>query len=239
MGGKEAMDKIISNYIKYKFIFNNNKINHNSYNYQKLFRVIYGYTQNITKKDKKIYKYHRQGIIEDLPFIRPGRNCIILPINTEYKLINFFDNKIGAAHNFKEKDYYFVKYTIDKIEVNDLEIINCLEKYINNCNIISFDGKQDKLINELNKIINEPEYLNKFKKKNKDNLLDKLNNITSIDWFVKCKGKSDIVSGFLDKINLAKEKISTSLKSGLATDSVTQPKQTQQENNKLQEKQEN
>ena len=199
------MDKIISNYIKYKFIFNNN-IKHSSYLYQKVFRSIYGYTQNVTKKNKQVYQYYRKGVIEDLPYLRPGKNCLILPINTEHKLINFFNTGKSTTHNFREKGDYSIEYTIDKVEINDIEIIKCIEDFINNYYIISIDGNNNKLINELDLIINNSEYFSKYKKANRDNLINKLNNIVSSDWFVKCKNKSELILEFINKINIIKEK---------------------------------
>ena len=199
------MDKIISNYIKYKFTFNNN-IKHSSYLYQKVFRSIYGYTQNVTKKDKKIYQYHRKGVIEDIPYLRPGKNCIILPFNTEHKLINFFNTGKSTTHNFREKGNYSIEYTLDKVEINDTEIIKTLESFITNYFLVSVDGNNNKLINELDLIINNTEYYQKYKKSNKDNLISKLNNIISNDWFLKCKNKSEVLSDFYNKVNLVKER---------------------------------
>jgi len=198
------MNKILSNYIKYKFIFNNN-IKHSSYLYQKVFRSIYGYTQNVTKKDKQVYQYYRKGVIDDLPYLRPGKNCLILSLNTEHKLINFFNTGKSTTHNFKERGEYSIDYTIDKIEINDIEIINCLENYITNYNIISVNSKINKLINELDLIINEKDYFSKYKKANKDNLINKLNFIISIDWFIKCKNSSELIIDFYNKINKVKE----------------------------------
>ena len=35
--------------------------NHSDYNYQKYLEPIYGYTQNVTKGNGKVYIYHRPG----------------------------------------------------------------------------------------------------------------------------------------------------------------------------------
>lgn len=198
------MDKIISNYIKYKFTFNDN-IKHSSYLYQKMFRSIYGYTQNVTKKDKKTYWYHREGVLEDIPYIRPGKNSIIVPINTEHKIINFFNTGKSPTHNFKEKGEWSINYNIEKIEINQEDIIKTIDAFINSIIIISIDGKNTKIIDELNKIINDKDYASKFKKANKDNLVLKINNILKIDWIVKTKESSEKAKLLILLLNKAKE----------------------------------
>jgi hypothetical protein len=198
------MDKIISNYIKYKFLFKDD-IKHSSYLYQKVFRSIYGYTQNVTKKDKKTYLYHREGTLENTPYIRPGKNSIIVPINTEHNIINFFNTGKSTTHNFKEKGEWSIDYTIDKIEINDTDIIKAVENFIDNLNIVSIDGNKQKLSEELNKLIANSEYLSKYKKANKDNLLNKLKKIQEIDWINKVKEKSEKVNSFYNNINKIKE----------------------------------
>ncbi len=196
------MNKIQCSYIKYKFIFNNN-IKHSSYLYQKVFRSIYGYTQNVTKKDKKTYLYHRIGVLENIPYIRPGKNSVIIPLNTEHSLINFFNIGTTPTHHFREKGDWNINYSIEKIEINDIDIIRTIEKYIDSLVIISIDGNNKKLTDELNKIIEDTEYLYKYKKANKYNLLNKIKQIQEIDWFVKCK-KSERITNFYNTIEKVK-----------------------------------
>lgn len=198
------MEKIISNYIKYKFIFDNN-IKHSSYLYQKVFRSIYGYTQNVTKKDKKTYLYHREGVLENIPFIRPGKNGIVVPINTEHNIINFFNTGKSPTHNFKERGEWSIDYDIQKIEVNEVDIIKATESFINSIVVVSIDGKNTKLFDELNRIINDKEYSSKFKKANKDNLINKINNILEIDWLKKTKENSEKIKNFISLFTKVKE----------------------------------
>jgi len=198
------MEKIICNYIKYKFKFNDN-IKHSSYLYQKIFRSIYGYTQNVTKKDKKVYLYHREGVLEGIPYIRPGKNSIIVPINTEHKIINFFNTGKSPTHHFKERGEWSIEYNIDKIELNDIEIIKIIDPFISSQIIISIDGKNTKLLDELNRIINDKDYLSKFKKTNKDNLISKVNNILEINWISKSKESSEKVKELMNLFNKVKE----------------------------------
>lgn len=198
------MDKIISNYVKYKFLFKED-IKHSSYLYQKVFRSIYGYTQNVTKKDKKTYLYHREGIIENTPYIRPGKNSIILPINTEHKLINFFNTGKSTTHNFKEKGDWSIDYTIERVEINTIDIIKATENYLNYLQIRSIEGNNKKLYEELNKLINDSEYLSKYKKANKDHLLNKLKHILEIDWINKTKENSEKINLFITNSNKIKE----------------------------------
>lgn len=186
------MEKIVCNYIKYKFIFNDN-IKHSSYLYQKIFRSIYGYTQNVTKKDKKTYWYYRPGVLEDIPYIRPGKNCVIVPIDTEHKIINFFNTGKSPTHNFKEKGDWSVNYDIQKIEINQEDIIKTINAFVDSITVVSIDGKNTKIINELNKIIDDEDYASKLKKANRDNLISKINKILKIDWVDKTKESSEKV----------------------------------------------
>lgn len=215
------MNKILSNYIKYKFIFNND-IKHSSYLYQKMFRSIYGYTQNVTKKDKKTYWYHREGVLENIPYIRPGKNSIIVPINTEHKIINFFNTGKSPTHNFKEKGEWSINYNIDKIEINQEDIIKTIDAFINSLIVISIDGKNTKIFDELNNIIIDKEYASKFKKANKDNLISKINNILEIDWIFKTKESSEKVKLLISLFNKAKESFNYSSNSNYTNkDSLT------------------
>ncbi|MFA5745358.1 MAG: hypothetical protein WC932_00660 [archaeon] len=198
------MGKIISNYIKYKFIFNNN-INHSAYLYQKVFRSIYGYTQNVTKKDKKTYLYHREGVLENIPYIKSGKNSIVIPIDTEHSIINFFNTGKSPIHNFREKGEWTIDYTIEKVEIDDTDIIRNIDSYIDSLVIISLDGNNKKLLDELNKLITDSEYLSKYKKANKDNLINKMKIIQNIDWIIKCKDKSEKVKLFYELYNKVNE----------------------------------
>jgi hypothetical protein len=197
------LEKILCKYVKYKFIFNND-IKHSSYLYQKVFRSIYGYHQNVTKKDKKVYTYFRKGVVSDIPYIRPGKNSIIIPIGKEQKLIDFFETGINPTHRWKDKGDWKVNCEINNIEIDLKSIVLSLEEYIDNIYMISNNNTNikinDNLINilkEQNININENKYL-----------LEKIESIINLEWFLKSKKYSTILSNFYNNYLLLKQKIS-------------------------------
>src|SRR4030042_1173873 len=76
-------------FIQYKFIIPEN-MKHSSYTYQKLFRALYGYTQAVFKSNGKTYHYHRAGVLSATPYLRPGKNCVIIPPGKFQHLLDFF-----------------------------------------------------------------------------------------------------------------------------------------------------
>jgi hypothetical protein len=179
------------NYIKYKFTFNNN-IKHSSYLYQKIFRSIYGYQQNVTKSNKKVYTYKRPGIISNTPHIKPGKNSIILPIGCEANLIEFFNTGKNPAHNWRNKGDWEVNYSINKIDVPKESIIIELEEYIRDYKVINFENKESTILIEINKILNkEINDVNYMK-----NILKISNNIILYDWFKDTYIYSDFLNKF-------------------------------------------
>ncbi|MDD3178074.1 MAG: hypothetical protein PHR26_00985 [Candidatus ainarchaeum sp.] len=190
------MDKIISNYIKYKFIFNKD-INHSSYLYQKVFRSLYGYQQNVTKKNKKVYTYTRKGLLSDIPHLKPGKNSFIIPLNYENLIINYFKTGENPAHLWKNKGDWKVEYIIEKLEVDLESVIECLENFLSNYNIINLDNKSSLLLTEL-------DYIIRTNNNNKDYIkyiLKECNKITNFNWFKEVYKKSDLLSSFYEKYN--------------------------------------
>lgn len=104
-------------FIQYKFILPENT-KHSSYEYQKLFRAIYGYTQNVNKGTGKQYKYFRDGILSNFPYVRTGKNCVIIPQSAFQKLTSFFKTGINPTHNWKVKGNWKAVYYMDEKDVN-------------------------------------------------------------------------------------------------------------------------
>ena len=190
------MDKINVVFIKYKFIFNKD-IKHTSYTYQKVFRDIYGYNQNVTKNNNKVYKYFRKGIIYNIPYIKPGKNAIILPIGFEQELIKYFDSIKDIS------DKYTLTYSINKIDINKESVIQSFEKFINEFEIINLDNKNNLLIKELDYIIN-----NNINNKNYLlYIIKQCEYIINLNWFDDIKDQSELITSFYNKYNIIKEKI--------------------------------
>lgn len=197
-----VLKKIKSNYIKYKFIFKDN-INRTSYLYQKVFRSIYGYQQNVSKKNNKPYFYIRKGILTDIPHYKPGRNSIILPLGYETNLINYFNTGINPTHNWKDKGDWRVEYTLNEVEVDVNNIIKILEDFIDKYKLINFNNKEVNLVSEIQFIVE-----NNFNDKNYINLIYKISDkIVSCEWFKECKDLSEKLTLFYNNFEKIKSKI--------------------------------
>ncbi|MBS8122187.1 hypothetical protein [Candidatus Vampirococcus lugosii] len=189
------MNKIKSDYIKYNFIFPEGT-NHSSYIYQKVFRSIYGYSQNVTKKNNKIYTYLRKGIISEIPYIKPGKNTVILPLNNKDLLLDYFKTGINPTHNWKIRGDWKVDYNIDTIEVDSESIIRSLEYYIKNYKVINIFNKNNLLLNEIEFCINN----NNINKDYIDYIYKIINKITSFNWYKEVYNDSEYLTNFNNKV---------------------------------------
>jgi len=120
---------IRSYFIQYKFIIPEN-IKHSSYTYQKLFRALYGYTQAVFKSNGKVYHYHRNGVLSDSPYIRPGKNCVIIPPGAFQKLIDFFKTGHNPTHQWRGKGEWKAVYYMNEKDVDEKKIAEALESLL-------------------------------------------------------------------------------------------------------------
>ena len=133
-------------FIKYNFIIPETT-KHSSYTYQKLFRALYGYTQNVTKSNGKTYKYHRKGILSDIPYIRPGKNCVIIPPKSFAPLDTFFKTGKNPTHFWKTKGNWKAVFYMDEKVLEESQVIAALKELISR----SFQsGVEDVPIPDLN-----------------------------------------------------------------------------------------
>ena len=116
-------------FIQYKFIIPENT-KHSSYNYQKLFRALYGYTQNVTKSNGKTYKYRRRGILSDIPYIRPGKNCVIIPPKSFAPLDAFFKTGKNPTHFWKTKGNWKAVFYMDEKNLEESQVIAALKELV-------------------------------------------------------------------------------------------------------------
>lgn len=196
------LSKIKAKYIKYKFIFKDN-INRSSYLYQKVFRSIYGYQQNVTKKDNKPYLYIRKGILTDIPHYKPGRNSVVIPVGYEDKIIDYFNTGINPAHNWKSKGDWEVKYTVDQIDLESSNVVKILEDFIYNYKIINLNNKEVSLFTEVNNIVE-----NNVSDKNYLNTLIKIiETIVNFEWFKESKDRSEKLTLFYSNYLKVKQKL--------------------------------
>ena len=116
-------------FIQYKFIIPEST-KHSSYTYQKLFRALYGYTQNVTKSNGKTYHYHRKGVLSDLPYIRPGKNCVIIPPKSFSTLDTFFKTGKNPAHYWRVKGNWKAVFYMDEKELDEGQVIAAIKEHI-------------------------------------------------------------------------------------------------------------
>ncbi len=127
-------------FIQYKFIVPE-KTKHSSYTYQKLFRALYGYTQNVTKSNGKTYRYFRKGILSDIPYLRPGKNCVIIPPKSFGALDSFFKTGKNPSHYWRVKGDWKAVFYMDEKNLEDSQVIDALKEHIKRV----FHGGSDNL----------------------------------------------------------------------------------------------
>ncbi len=99
-----------------KYTFKGGK-KHSSYEYQRFFRAIYGYTQVVRKRNGKEYKYMREGVLTRFPYIRIGRCHVIIPEEALGPLVEFFKTAKNPAHKFQYLGEWKVSYFLEEITV--------------------------------------------------------------------------------------------------------------------------
>jgi len=116
-------------FIQYKFIIPEGTL-HSSYTYQKLFRALYGYTQNVTKSNGKTYHYHRRGILSNTPYIRPGKNCVIISPRAFSPLDTFFKTGKNPSHQWQIKGDWKAVFYMDEKDLDENQVIAALKEQI-------------------------------------------------------------------------------------------------------------
>jgi hypothetical protein len=180
-------------FIQYKFIIPEN-IRHSSYTYQKLFRALYGYTQAVFKSNGKNYHYHRKGVLSDVPYIRPGKNCVIAPASSFSKLLDFFKTGKNPAHSWKLKGDWKAVYYMNEKEVDEKAALQALEELLERQYVLNTAQEHETLLNEMNVLLKKEE---SSVDKNYASLLSKeAEKIVSSDWFKQLYSKSEKLSDF-------------------------------------------
>lgn len=114
-------------FIQYKFIIPETTP-HSSYTYQKLFRALYGYMQNVTKSNGKTYHYRRRGILSDTPYIRPGKNCVIIPPKSFSALDVFFKTGKNPSHHWRVKGDWKAVFYMDEKDLDENQVVAALKE---------------------------------------------------------------------------------------------------------------
>jgi len=165
-------------FIQYKFIIPKS-LSRSSYTYQKLFRALYGYTQAVYKSSGKSYRYHRKGILSDVPFLRPSKNSVIVPKDALQKLINFFNTGENPAHRWTRKGEWKAVYYMNEKKLSEETIAKAVENMIEKQWVDVGDEKRP-LVEELANIA-----AGKGETPYKQQILAQCKRIFSHEWFLK------------------------------------------------------
>ncbi len=190
-------------YIQYKFILPES-IKHSTYTYQKLFRAIYGYTQNVTKSNGKVYHYHRKGVLSDTPYIRPGKNAVIIHPSAFAKFKNFFATGQNPSHNWRSKGDWKAVYYMDEKDVEETKVVQALEDLLERTYVHSNEKNPTKITDEMSIILDKHKLQEKPDESNKTRVLAEAQNVLSHEWFREHHPKSKSLTEFNDKVKLLK-----------------------------------
>lgn len=183
-------------FIQYKFL-TPETVKHSSYTYQKLFRALYGYTQNVSKSNGKSYRYHRPGVLSLGPYIRPGKNCVIIPQNQLSPLFEFFKTGRNPTHKWVGKGDWKAVYYMNEKEVSANDLVKPLEELIERTFISSPGEERRRLEEELASLANSSQTAaSKANDSYWKALVAEAQRIVSNEWFVLCSAKSEKLKNF-------------------------------------------
>lgn len=189
-------------FIQYKFIIPKT-IKHSSYTYQKLFRALYGYTQAVCKSNGKTYRYHRRGILSTVPYIRKGKNCVVIPEGTISNLLNFFKTGKNPTHYWNAKGDWKAVYYMNEQEIEDNDIVKAVEDLLERTFILPTTKEQENISSEIKNLLQNPASPN-ADQTYKTTLLTEAETITNSKWFQTCHTKSKKLSEFHSNLSKLK-----------------------------------
>ncbi|MBI2598444.1 MAG: hypothetical protein HYW50_04580 [Candidatus Diapherotrites archaeon] len=190
-------------FIQYKFIIPP-KTKHSSYNYQKLFRAIYGYTQNVSKSNGKTYKYHRKGVLSSVPYIRPGKNCVIIPSTVFNSLTSFFKTGKNPTHVWEYKGDWKAVYYMDEKDLKDFEVIKALEELLERTYLLNSEREPQPILKHFEEVLLKSKQNNKIEKAYIDAVLSEGDAIVSTPWFKEIYLKSEKLVNFFNNFKSLK-----------------------------------
>jgi hypothetical protein len=190
-------------FIQYKFILPET-VKHSTYTYQKLFRAIYGYTQNVTKSNGKTYHYYRKGVLSDTPYIRPGKNTVIIHPSAFGKFKQFFTTGQNPTHVWRSKGDWKAVYYMDEKDIPEAKITSAVEDLLDRVYIQSGNEAPRKIIEEMRTILDKYDLQGPVNEMRLKQVLIEGQKITSNEWFQNIQSKSKKLTDFNEQIKLLK-----------------------------------
>ncbi len=198
----EVLGVVVKAYfVQYRFILPDT-IKHSSYTYQKLFRAIYGYTQAVYKGSGKNYHYHRKGVLSNYPYLRPGKNCVIIPQAAFQPLQDFFKTGFNPTHNWETKGEWKCTYFLNEKDLVEKDAVKAIENLLLRVFIDSKEGPI-KLSSELLRAVEkdvDADY--------KGIILKECQKVVDGPWFREVYSLSEELSSFYTNYKLLKERFS-------------------------------
>ena len=139
-------------FIQYKFI-TPKSTKRSSYTYQKLFRALYGYTQNVTKANGKTYRYRRNGVLSSTAYIRPGKNCVIIPNSAFNSLTTFFKTGKNPTHFWEEKGDWKAVYYMDEKNLKEEDVLKALDDFLDRTFLSKEAGESQSIQTEISGVL--------------------------------------------------------------------------------------
>lgn len=148
------------------------KEGYSSYNYQKFFRALYGYTQVVQKAGGRTYVYFRPGVLYSWPYIKKWKNEVIIPKEALRDVLEFFKTGKNPAHQWERP--VKVKYSIEDVSVPTEEVKRAVVEAIRR-QYIRVDSKNVPLLDVVDSVPRE-------------DLYSVLKNIVNCSWYDAARG---------------------------------------------------
>ncbi len=132
MGGHHAY--------RVRYVFKTTK-GRTSYEYQRFFRAIYGYTQVVAKANGKKYTYRREGVLTAYPYVKEGKSVVVIPENALTALVDFFKTRRNPAHVFEYVGEWRVSYSIEETYVPTNAVIDAILRALDRIYVPTGDGE--------------------------------------------------------------------------------------------------
>lgn len=190
-------------FIQYKFITTDNT-KRSSYTYQKLFRALYGYTQNVSKANGKTYRYHRAGVLSSSPYVRSGKNCVIIPNSAFSPLTTFFKTGKNPSHFWEEKGDWKAVYYMDEKTLKEEDTIKALHELLDRTFLSKQIEENQPIHVEINSVLAKIKSNSAVEKPYIAALLAESEKITSSVWFKECYSKSEKLTAFFNDVKALK-----------------------------------